>query len=77
MSKSKTHKLGYSLKLEYKICQKHEDVLLGVKETFGGFMFYDDSVFRYRFASLKEQHKLIDYFDKYQLNSNKYIRYLK
>jgi hypothetical protein len=77
MSKSKTHKLGYSLKLEYKISQKHEDVLLGVKETFGGFMYYDGSVFRYRFASLIEQHKLIDYFDKYQLNSSKYIRYLK
>jgi hypothetical protein len=26
---------------------------------------------------LKEQHKVIDYFDKYQLNSSKYIRYLK
>lgn len=77
MSKSKTHILGYSLKLEYKISQKYEDVLLGVKETFGGFMFHDGSVFRYRFASLKEQHKLIDYFDKHQLNSSKFIRYLK
>jgi hypothetical protein len=79
MSKSKTHKLGYSLKLEYKIVQKNEDVILGIKETFGGFSYYDPKglVYRYKFASLKEQHKVIDYFDNFQLNSSKYIRYLK
>lgn len=77
MSKSKTHKLGYNMKLEYKVVQKHEDVILGIKEAFGGHHYYDNLVYRYRFASLKEQHKLIDYFDKFQLNSSKYIRYLK
>lgn len=79
MSKSITHKLGYSLKLEYKIVQKNEDVILGIKETFGGFSYYDPIglVYRYKFASLKEQHKVIDYFDNFQLNSSKYIRYLK
>ena len=79
MSKSKTHKIGYSLKLEYKIVQKNEDVILGIKETFGGHSYYDinGSVYRYRFASLKKQEMVIDYFDKYQLNSSKYIRYLK
>ena len=77
MSKSKTHKLGYNLKLEYKIVQKNEDIVLGLKSTFGGHSYNDGLVFRYRFASLKEQHKVIDYFDKYQLNSSKYIRYLK
>jgi hypothetical protein len=79
MSKSKTHKLGYSLRLEYKIVQKNQDVILGIKETFGGHSYYDinGSVYRYRFASLKKQEMVIDYFDKYQLNSSKYIRYLK
>ena len=79
LSKSNTHKLGYSLKLEYKVVQKHEEILFLLKETFGGFYYYDKVglVYRYRFASLKEQNKVIDYFDKYQLNSSKYIRYLK
>jgi hypothetical protein len=79
LSNSKTHKLGYSLKLEYKIVQKNEDVILGIKEVFGGHYYYDSIslVYRYKFASLKEQHKVIDYFDKYQLNSSKFIRYLK
>jgi hypothetical protein len=79
LSKSKSHKLGYSLKLEYKIVQKTIEIMLGVKEVFGGNFYFDKKslVYRYRFASLKEQHKVIDYFDKFQLNSSKYIRYLK
>jgi len=77
MSKSETHKLGYSLKLEYKIVQKDEDVILPIKEVFGGHYYNDNSVYRYKFASLKNQYIVIDYFDKYQLNSSKYIRYLK
>lgn len=79
LSKSATHKLGYNLKLEYKIVQKYEEIILALKKTFGGFSYYDSKgfVYRYRFASLKEQHIIIDYFDKFQLNSSKYIRYLK
>jgi LAGLIDADG endonuclease len=79
LSKSNTHKLGYSLKLEYKIVQKYEEIILILKEAFGGHFYYDPIglVYRYRFASLKNQNKVIDYFDKYQLNSSKYIRYLK
>jgi hypothetical protein len=63
--------------LEYKIVQKQEEVLLAVKKLFGGHSYFDGSVYRYRFASLKRQHIIIDYFDKYQLNSSKFIRYLK
>jgi len=79
LSNSKTHKLGYNLKLEYKLVQKYDEILLAVKEAFGGHCNYDTKglVYRYKFASLKEQYKIINYFDKYQLNSNKYIRYLK
>jgi len=79
LSDSKTHKLGYSLKLEYKIVQKQKEILLALKETLGGCIFYDSKslVYRYKFASFKEQHNVIDYFDKFQLNSSKYIRYLK
>jgi len=79
LSNSKTHKLGKNLKLEYKISQKKDDILLVIKESFGGHIYYDSkgSVYRYRFASLKEQHKVLEYFDKFQLNSVKFIRYLK
>ena len=65
--------------MEYKVVQKHKEILFLLKETFGGFYYYDKIglVYHYRFASLKEQNKVIDYFDKYQLNSSKYIRYLK
>lgn len=79
LSKSKSHKLGYNLKLEYKVVQKNKEIMISLIEAFGGHYYYDDKskVYRYRFASLKEQHKVIDYFDKYQLNSSKYLRYLK
>lgn len=79
LSKSKTHRLGYNLKLEYKVTQKHDEIILLLIYTFGGNSYYDlkSSVYRYRFASLKEQYKVINYFDRFQLNSSKYIRYLK
>jgi LAGLIDADG endonuclease len=79
LSKSKTHKLNQNLKLEYKVVQKEKDILMIIKEAFGGHIYYDSKglVYRYRFASLKEQHKVLDYFDNFQLNSVKYIRYLK
>ena len=53
--------------MEYKLVQKSEEILLAVKNIFGGFSYFDTKglVFRYRFASLKEQYKVIDYFDKY------------
>jgi hypothetical protein len=46
--------------LEYKIVQKNEDVILGIKEVFGGHYYYDSIslVYRYKFASLKEHIKL-------------------
>jgi len=74
---TKINNLRRSLRLEYKIVQKQEEVLLAVKKLLGGHSYFDGSVYRYRFASLKKQHIIIDYFDKYQLNSSKYIRYLK
>jgi len=37
--------------LEFKLTQKHEEVLLAVKEAFGGFLYYDLKVYRYKFAS--------------------------
>jgi LAGLIDADG endonuclease len=77
LSYSKTHKLHKNLKLEFKVVQKGDDILLVIKEAFGGHTYFDGSVYRYRFASFKEQHRIIDYFDKYQLNSSKYLRYLK
>jgi LAGLIDADG endonuclease len=77
LSYSKTHKLDKNLKLEYKIVQKEGDTLLILKEAFGGHIYFDGSVHRYIFASFKEQHNIIDYFNRYPLNSSKYLRYLK
>jgi hypothetical protein len=77
LSYSKTHKYNKNLKLEYKVVQKGEDIILVLKEALGGHSYFDGSVYIYRFASLKDQHKVIDYFDRYQLNSSKYLRYLK
>ena len=67
------------LKLTYNISHKNEDFLIKIKETFGGYLFENTNKdnFEYTSSSFENANKIISYFDKYQLNSTKFISYFK
>lgn len=79
LEKSKTHKLGLSLRFEFNIKQKNNEILTRVLEFFGGNLYFLESeqVFNYNSVSFEVARNVADYFDKFQLNSSKHIRYLK
>ena len=79
LTKSNTHKLGYNLRLEFKIKQKNSDLLKVIKEYLGGNISYlnTEQLFYYNSTSFKSAKNLIDYFDQYPLNSSKLVKYLK
>ena len=77
--KSKTHKTGFSVRLEYSIKQKDKLPLdLLYKELqIGNLSQYHTSIFCYKSTGFKTAYRLIDYFDKYNLFAGKYTSYLK
>lgn len=83
IAKSKTHTLGVSVRLEYKLKQKDPTILNKVKVLFGGHIYYYgpednfqyNSHYRSNGASFKVAKKAIDYFDQFHLNSRKYVSY--
>ena len=79
LAKSKTHKLDFSLRLEFKIKQKSNESLKLIQQSLGGNFYYLESeqIFYYNSTNFKSAKNVIDYFDKYQLNSSKLINYLK
>lgn len=88
-AQSKTHKLGKSLRLEFKIKQKNSlrgdpplgghELLKLIQEFLGGNLYFLESeqIFYYNSTNFKSAKNVADYFDKYQLNSSKYLRYFK
>lgn len=79
LPKSKTHKTGYGIRLEFKIKQKNNKQLNLILKYIGGNCYYlnNDDIYYYNSTSFKVAKSLIEYFDKFQLNSSKYVRYLK
>jgi hypothetical protein len=79
LAKSKTHKVGFSLRLEFKIKQKNSELLKLIQQFLGGNLYYLESeqIFYYNSTNFKSAKNVADYFDKYQLNSSKLIKYLK
>lgn len=67
------------IRLNYQIDQKNKDILLLIKEFFGGNIGYRKSqeIYYYGSTSFGGANKVIKYFDDYHLQSNKYINYLK
>ena len=67
------------IRLNYQIDQKNKDMLLLIKEFFGGNIGYRKSqdTYYYGSTSFGGANKVIKYFDDYHLQSNKYINYLK
>lgn len=69
-------------RLNFQIDQKYKDVLNIFENKFGGNIYSrkkDNKIINYYYGStsFKSAKKVINYFDKYHLQSSKYINYLK
>lgn len=77
--KSKTHKTGYSVRLEYSL--KQNDVLplqlLRDKLNLGNLSHFSSGVWCYKSTGFKTAAALIDYFDNRSVFAGKYVSYLK
>lgn len=67
------------IKLNYQIDQKNNDILVLIKEFFGGNIGHRKSqdTYYYGSTSFGSARRVIEYFDKFHLQSSKYIKYLK
>ena len=77
--KSKNHKTGFSVRLEFSI--KQNDViplkLLYSKLKMGNLSQYNSGIWCYKSSGFKTAWALINYFDTFNLFGGKYIDYLK
>ena len=77
--KSKTHKTGFSVRLEYSL--KQNDFiplkLLYEKIKMGNLSQYHTGIWCYKSTGYKTAALLINYFDKFNLFADKYVHYLK
>ena len=67
------------IKLNYQIDQKNNDLLILIKDFFGGNISYRKSqnTYYYESTNLGSAKKVINYFDKFHLQSSKYINFFK
>jgi hypothetical protein len=77
--KSKTHKTGYSVRLEYSLKQNDILPLKLLYDTLmmGNLSEYSTGIFCYKSTGFKTALNLITYFDKYKLFAGKYKSFLK
>ena len=79
IAKSKTHKTGFSVRLEFSI--KQNDVLplklLYNLLNMGNLSQYSNGIWCYKSTGYKTAALLIDYFDKFNVFAGKYIDFLK
>lgn len=68
-----------NLRLEFKIKHQSDELLKLIKANFGGTIYYlkSDQIFCYNTTDFSSVKKVIDYFDKFQLNSSKFIKFIK
>lgn len=77
--KSKTHKTGYSVRLEFSIKQNDE---LPLKLLYnlvgmGNISQYSSGIWCYKSSGFKIAYIIINYFDKFPVFSSKYVDYIK
>lgn len=77
--RSKTHKTGYSVRLEFSIKQNDLVPLKLLYETvkMGNLSQYSSAIWCYKSTGFKTANLLIDYFDEYNVFAGKYVNYLK
>ena len=79
IAKSKTHKTGFSVRLEYSLKQ-NDNIPLNLLYNLikkGNLSQYHTGVWCYKSSGFKTAAVLINYFDKYHLFAGKYVDYLK
>ena len=79
VTKSKTHKTGFSVRLEFSIKQ-NDDVplkLLYSNLKLGNLSQYNTGIFCYKSSGYKTAAVLINYFDLFHVFGGKYVDYLK
>ena len=76
---NRANKSKAEIRLNFQIDQKNNDVLLLIKDFFGGNIGYRKSqdTYYYGSTSFGSARKVINYFDEYHLQSNKNINFLK
>ena len=76
---NRENRLKPEIRLNFQIDQKNNDVLLLIKEVFGGNIGYRKSqdTYYYGSTSFGSAKKVINYFDHFNLQSSKHINYLK
>jgi hypothetical protein len=74
---NKPNKNKSEIRLNYQIDQQNKDILILIKDFFGGNICYSQDIYFYDSTSFGSANKLIKYFDVYHLQSNKHINYLK
>ncbi|KAF2206138.1 hypothetical protein CERZMDRAFT_115902 [Cercospora zeae-maydis SCOH1-5] len=76
---SKTHKTGYSVRLEYSLKQNDDLALKLLYDVLkmGNLSKYATGISCYKSSGFKTAHTLINYFDKYNVFAEKYKDYLK
>lgn len=79
VAKSKTHKTGFSVKLEYSIKQNDCLPLKLLYSTLkmGNLSQYETQIWCFKSSGFKTAAKIINYFDKFNVFAGKYNSYLK
>ncbi len=79
IAKSKTHKTGYSVRLEFSLKQNDNLPLKLLYDTIklGNLSQYNSGIWCYKSSGFKTAGLLINYFDRFNLFADKYINYLK
>jgi LAGLIDADG endonuclease len=77
--KSKSHKTGFSVRLEFSIKQNDDIPLKLLYDTIkmGNLSQYKNGIWCYKSSGFKTAAILINYFDTYNLFSGKYVKFLK
>jgi hypothetical protein len=78
-TKSKTHKTGFSVKLEFSLKQNDSIPLklLYSAINMGNISQYKTGVWCFKSSGFKTSALLIDYFDRFNIFGEKYVNYLK
>jgi hypothetical protein len=84
VAKSKTHKTGYSVRLEYSLKQNDSlplkllyDIVRAAGGGQGNLSQYSTGIWCYKSSGFKTAWNVINYFDKFHLFAGKYKSYLK
>ena len=76
---NRDNKIKPEIRLNFQIDQKDKNILLSIKNIFGGNIGYRETqnTYYYGSTSFGSAKKVINYFDTFHLQSSKHINYLK